>query len=437
MTIQVSLGLWKPHVQTAIQKLNSLWPSTSIGTYVGHDPDRSLAADLMIPAWNTTAGNAFGWVIAKAIWAMREELGVHYVIFDGKIISQTRPGAGWLPYFDRNNPNPSRSHKNHVHVSWYSTPPKGYKPSDGTVWIDLLVDGVKDSASIALVQKALGVPQTRTWDAVTKAAAEAFQRSLGDVVDGYLGKLQVTALMAKAGLNVLIRTDPSGQSPIVKPPKPPAWTWDGRSFPGADRLRIGAVGPWVTLLGQRLVAHGYTGYTYGPGAEYGPRDDEGVVWFKRKQGWSGGPRTGKTTWDLLMKPPVVKPPVDEKPPKEETSVAVETIMGLNILRRTDTVAGRKRWPARKPLLGKHLRTPRCRCTSWLRLMQPPARTWAPSWAATSPGGASSTTRSTGTSGYGSALVMPPTRSSSATRRTAGSSPSRCATRQRARCSRST
>lgn len=382
MSISVSLGLWKPWVQTAVQKFNSLWPSTSLGTYPGHDPDRSLATDLMIPGYTTAAGKAFGWAVAKEIWSMADELGIWYVIFDAKIISKT-PGKGyWKTYYPTAKAiaasRDSAYHYNHVHVSWYATAPAGWKPVDGTVWIDLLVDGVSDSTSIALVQKALGVPQTRTWDAATKAAAEAFQRSLGDDVDGYLGKLQTTALFAKVGMNVVIRTDPSGVAPakpvdpvvpeppvIVKPkpepePEPePTWTWDGKSYPGMDKLQIGQVGPWVTALGEMLVKHGYTGYSYGPGPEYGPKDDEGVVWFKRLQGWSGGPRTGKATWDLLAADPKpakpVSPTKDDVKERPVPKQLDETILGWNILRRTDTVAGRKRWPERKPLIGKVLR----------------------------------------------------------------------------------
>lgn len=68
--------------------------------------------------------------------------------------------------------------------------------------------------------------------------------------------------------------------------------------------------------------------------------------------------TGGQVWPPL--PPTPKPPTvpDVKPDQpEEPAVtsAVETIMGLNILRRTDTEPGRKRWGTRKPLLGQHLR----------------------------------------------------------------------------------
>lgn len=141
----------------------------------------------------------------------------------------------------------------------------------------------------------------------------------------------------------------------VKPADPPAYVWDGKSYPGIDRLMPGVSGPWVTHLGERLVAHGYRGYKVGPGPDYGAADDAGVVWFKQQQGWSGGPRTGQATWDLLEATPKAPPAPTPKPEEPTPVTATETIAGWNILRRTATVAGRKRYPARKPLIAKVLR----------------------------------------------------------------------------------
>lgn len=148
--------------------------------------------------------------------------------------------------------------------------------------------------------------------------------------------------------------------PVVEPPVvEPPFCWDGKSYPGADRLKEGANGPWVTYFGKRLVAHGYKGYKVGPGPEWGQADTDGVIWFKRKQGWSGGPTVGKATWDLLVaepKPEVPQKPADENKPEEpNVTYYTETIFGWNILRRTDTEPGRKRYPTRKPLIAKVLR----------------------------------------------------------------------------------
>lgn len=90
-----------------------------------------------------------------------------------------------------------------------------------------------------------------------------------------------------------------------------AWSWDGKSYPGSERLQAGAEGPWVTLLGRRLVAHGYDGYQVGPGPVWGPADSAGVVWLKQQQGWSGGPGVGQATWDLLMTEPQPQPEPEE------------------------------------------------------------------------------------------------------------------------------
>lgn len=121
--IGVALRLWAKHVQRAVQEFSARYPSLSWGTYPGHDPTEDRATDGMVPLWWTSTGNALGWAVAKWIWANRVRLGVWYVIFDGKIISQTRPEKGWLRYYAADDPNPSKSHKNHVHASFYTTAP--------------------------------------------------------------------------------------------------------------------------------------------------------------------------------------------------------------------------------------------------------------------------------------------------------------------------
>ena len=134
MAISVSMSKWTPGVQTRVEEFNERFPDLSWGTYPGHDPSENRASDGMVPAWQTDRGRARGWEVARWIWANRARLGVWYVIFDGKIISQTYPARGWAPYFARNDPNPSKSHKNHVHVSFYNvpapTPPKPAAPVD-------------------------------------------------------------------------------------------------------------------------------------------------------------------------------------------------------------------------------------------------------------------------------------------------------------------
>ena len=112
----------------------------------------------------------------------------------------------------------------------------------------------------------------------------------------------------------------------------PTWTWDGHSYPGAERLVLGSVGPWVTLLGQRLVAHlGPDIYAEGPGPTLTEVDQAAIVALKRKHGWSGGPGVGQATWDLAMSEPV---------PEEEPVII--RVTSTNI--RDDTLPSSRVYP---------------------------------------------------------------------------------------------
>jgi hypothetical protein len=88
--------------------------ATSGGTYPGHHPSMNKAWDFMI------SSRSQGDRIAGHLWANRQRLRLWYLIWNRRIISMTRPGAGWLPYFDGMSSNPNRAHTNHVHASWYA-----------------------------------------------------------------------------------------------------------------------------------------------------------------------------------------------------------------------------------------------------------------------------------------------------------------------------
>lgn len=103
----------------------------TIGTYRGHSPDETRAVDVMIPDWESAAGNTLGAQIAAWIKEHQRELGVQYVIWDGKIWNVERDSDGWRVYFDANNPDPNRSHRNHVHVSVYGNRGTGPAGSSG------------------------------------------------------------------------------------------------------------------------------------------------------------------------------------------------------------------------------------------------------------------------------------------------------------------
>ena len=80
--------------------------------------------DIMIPGWDTPAGNREGWRIARWAQLNAARLGVTYVIFDARIWSVARASEGWRAYSHPiGSSNPTLDHLDHVHVSveGYST----------------------------------------------------------------------------------------------------------------------------------------------------------------------------------------------------------------------------------------------------------------------------------------------------------------------------
>lgn len=125
--------------------------------------------------------------------------------------------------------------------------------------------------------------------------------------------------------------------PLV-PEKP--FVWDGRSFPGAGAFHIGARGDYVTLLGQRLVAHGWNGYVEGPGPVFTDADRAGVEWFQEQQGWTGSDADGipgEQTWQLLLADPAPATP-KPTPKPQEPAVTKFRVATFNVL---SDAAGKK------------------------------------------------------------------------------------------------
>lgn len=208
--ISVPTKLWRPWVADSVGRLNEKFPRCSWGTYPGHDPSEADAADGMIPNWSTPEGHAYGTSLANYVarQAFCKAEGIWYVIHYGRIWSMTRPSSGWLPYFDRNNPNPSRSHKNHGHISWYFnkkptpvTPPTpapkpyedGWHPDLPWIfYLDKQDIGVTQSTSVWLIQKALGLkPYDGNYTVTVRDAVQVWQRDVAKddpkLSDGILG----------------------------------------------------------------------------------------------------------------------------------------------------------------------------------------------------------------------------------------------------------
>lgn len=110
----------------------------------------------------------------------------------------------------------------------------------------------------------------------------------------------------------LVVTPGSGGGQHTPTPEPsPVPDWDGSSFPGVQAFRLGQSHPAVTLLGQRLVAHGFgRHYRVGPGPVFGEADQLNCQEFQQAQGWTGAGADGipgPLTWERLMAAPQSAP----------------------------------------------------------------------------------------------------------------------------------
>ena len=109
-------------------------------------------------------------------------------------------------------------------------------------------------------------------------------------------------------------------TPPSTPSKPPTSGWDGKSYPGAGAFVLGKSHPAVTVLGQRLIAHGFgKRYKEGPGPTFTETDRLSTQDFQLAQGWKGTQKggdadgyPGPSTWSLLMAAP--------KPAKPASSI---------------------------------------------------------------------------------------------------------------------
>jgi hypothetical protein len=224
-----SLAVWHAGsraTESVAREIEATFPSPNdVGTYAGHgevyDSKRGTltgvanhgqyAIDRMI------GSRAEGDRIAAWAWANRKRLGIRYVIWYRRIISETNTPSQWRTY---TNPVASRrgtasgDHTNHVHISRFSnkdyTGPAGttvpvpklgdvdYVPGKPWVfYLDRQAPGVKDSDSIVLLQRKLELTPTGAWSDELEQHVKAWQLSIGDdprYCDGILGAAQAARL---------------------------------------------------------------------------------------------------------------------------------------------------------------------------------------------------------------------------------------------------
>lgn len=91
------------------------------GLGMGHSTYPGHGEKGMNKAWDfTPISGGRGNKLAGHAWANAKQYGIWYIIWNRRIASRTRPGAGWRAYTRYGNTrNPNQAHTNHVHISWY------------------------------------------------------------------------------------------------------------------------------------------------------------------------------------------------------------------------------------------------------------------------------------------------------------------------------
>lgn len=137
----------------------------------------------------------------------------------------------------------------------------------------------------------------------------------------------------------------------TKPPMPAPWSGKAEDFPGVAAFQLGQDHPAVIMLDQRLIAWGFTASNDGDGYQAGPTFTQhtldNVRAFQLAQGWTGTDADGypgPETWRRLMTDAPAKPA--PTPPRETTVDDTFRVAYGNVLRRTDTMAGRLKWALR-------------------------------------------------------------------------------------------
>lgn len=141
-TTLVAESALTPDALLALRCVHQQFPEVTTFGGVREDklPDHpsGLAVDIMIPDWKQESGKALGSQIAAWLQDHHTELGVHYVIWNGKIWNISRDQEGWRAYPGAGSPDPNVAHRNHVHVTVYGD--RGTGPVQPGHWPTRAVD---------------------------------------------------------------------------------------------------------------------------------------------------------------------------------------------------------------------------------------------------------------------------------------------------------
>ncbi|MEU5161048.1 peptidoglycan-binding protein [Streptomyces sp. NPDC020875] len=148
-----------------------------------------------------------------------------------------------------------------------------------------------------------GIPGTQTW----KLLVTGTGKDIPAPVSASTAAPAVPAAPAAATTPVAVPDSAPVPGPAATPGTASGAVTAVPLFPGVGAFRPGASGPYVTLLGERLVARGFGHhYTRGPGPVWSEADRRNVEAFQRAQGWRGTEADGypgPETWRRLFAAP--------------------------------------------------------------------------------------------------------------------------------------
>ena len=137
-----------PDALRVMRCIHARWPQirSLLGVRPGDPRDHGTgrAVDVMIPNYGSPTGVALGTEVAEWARANATALGVTYIIWREHLWSATRADEGWRPCGTQascyTGPNPSASHRDHVHISVHGNQGTGTTNSTSSGSVVLPVD---------------------------------------------------------------------------------------------------------------------------------------------------------------------------------------------------------------------------------------------------------------------------------------------------------